>query len=184
VSRSKKFKLRTIGSTTLYSRELRACSSARPGVGELDAEFRFANGQRISGSDRLKTGAEIVDDVEIAVGAEGIAQADVGAGGFGLGSVGLEKCGEVEETRECVTNPQAGKRDIDISLWQAKDVQRVVEREAEIGVRPVLRGGRGGLERSGVIGAPAERTCVGEASGTGGSVRKLMKGETITAGGD
>src|ERR1051325_4355557 len=131
-------------------------SSFGPGVCEFDCEFLFADGNGVAGGEGLEASAEVVDDVEIAVGAEGVAKTDVGAGGFGLCRVGLQECGEIQEARERVTDLKARKVNIEISLRKAEYVDGVVERESETGIRAILSGDGGGLECSVVIIAPLE----------------------------
>src|SRR5882724_4714136 len=131
-------------------------SSFGPGVGEFDGKFLFADGNWVAGGEGLEACAEVVDDVEIAIGAKRVAQADVGAGGFGLRGVGLEECSEVQATRKGVTDLKSREVDIEISLGQAENVDGVVEREGEIGIRAILSGDRSGLECSAVIVTPLE----------------------------
>src|SRR5689334_3822201 len=66
-------------------------SSFGPGVGEFDCEFLFTDGHRVADGERLKASAQVVDNVEIAVGAKRVAKPDVGAGGFGLCGVRLQE---------------------------------------------------------------------------------------------
>src|SRR5438128_1201284 len=129
-------------------------SSLRPGVGQLDGKFLFADRHGVAGGEGLEARAEVVDDVEVAVGAECITQANVGAGSFGLCGVRLDECGEIQEARESVTDLESREVNIEISLRQAKDVDGVVEREGEIGIRAVLSGDGSSLECSVVIIAP------------------------------
>src|SRR6266403_4292750 len=156
-------------------------SSFGPGVGEFDGKFLFADGNWVAGGEGLEACAEVVDDVEIAIGAKRVAQADVGAGGFGLRGVGLEECSEVQETRKGVTDLKSREVDIEISLGQAENVDGVVEREGEIGIRAILSGDRSGLECSAVIVTPLECSGIGEAASACGSVSELVRGEAIAA---
>lgn len=120
-------------------------SSLGPGIGEFDGEFLFAGGHGVASGEGLEAGAEVVDNVEIAVWAERIAQTDVSAGGFSLRGVSLEECGEIQETRKGVTDLNSCEVDIEISLRKAEIVDGVVEGKSEIRTGAVLGRDGGGL---------------------------------------
>src|SRR5216684_5794398 len=65
----------------------------KEGVGELDGEASFADFRGICGGDAGELRADVVDDVEIAVGAVVVAQAEIGAYGLGIGGIHLQDAG-------------------------------------------------------------------------------------------
>src|SRR5713226_4900981 len=81
------------------------------GIGVFHGETGFADLRRVGGGDAGELRSDVVDDVEIAVGAIVVAQTKIGAGSLGVGGVHLDQAGEGKETSEGIVRLQVRQHD-------------------------------------------------------------------------
>jgi hypothetical protein len=77
--------------------------------------------------------------MQIAVRTEGVADSEIGAHGLGLCGICLPESGHVQEAIESVTDLHSGQINIEICLWKAEGIQRVVQRQGEVWIPAILR---------------------------------------------
>src|SRR5512135_1175969 len=81
--------------------------SASPRVGDLDGKARLAKLHKILSGQTLEGGTHVIDDVQIAVRAVGVAQTDVGADCLVIGGIRLHESRQVHETVEGIAGLQS-----------------------------------------------------------------------------
>src|ERR1041384_6434605 len=132
----------------------------RPRVSNLDGQLLLPDIHRISRRQRLKACSGVVNHIQITVRTERPAHPEICADRLCLCRVRLDKGRRVQKSGEGVAHLHSGQVDIEISLRKPEGVVRIVNRKIQMGVRPVLHRGCGGLELSPVVHAPVERTYV------------------------